>query len=85
MSKDPAQYVLSVDQMIENDYPVPMYMADVFQYTPDWRETPKPEHPLVPTTLKAGIPTRKIYAIDCEMVRTAFSAVQYSRLMPYSV
>ena len=76
MTKDPAQHVLSVDQMIENDYPVPMYMADVFQYTPDWRQTPKPEHPLVPTTtLKAGMPTRKIYAIDCEMVRCAFSSV----------
>ena len=55
-----------LEQMIENDYPVPTYMADVFQYTPKWRETPKPDNPLV---AKNGMPVRKIYAIDCEMVR----------------
>lgn len=66
MNKDPLQYVLPVEQMIENDYPVPTYMADVFQYTPKWRETPKPDNPLV---AKNGMPVRKIYAIDCEMVR----------------
>ncbi|KAF8697258.1 hypothetical protein AX14_001396, partial [Amanita brunnescens Koide BX004] len=71
MNNDPAQHALSVDQMIENDYPVPTYMADVFQYTPEWKETPNPEQPLVATTLKAGImPARKIYAIDCEMCLT---------------
>ena len=85
MNNDPAQHALSVDQMIENDYPVPTYMADVFQYTPEWKETPNPEQPLVATTLKAGImPARKIYAIDCEMVRCAYSLVQHSQLMLYS-
>ena len=62
MNKDLAQHMFSVDQMIENDYPVPMYLADVFQYTPDWR-------------LTAGMPTHKIYAIDCKMVRSTFSPV----------
>ena len=30
-NKDPTQYLLAVEQMIENDYPVPFYRADVFK------------------------------------------------------
>ncbi|KAF8629302.1 hypothetical protein AX15_003519 [Amanita polypyramis BW_CC] len=71
MKKDPAQYMLSVEQMIENDYPVPPYMADVCQYTPEWKVTPA----TLPTLEKVSeegknIPVRKIYAIDCEMCLT---------------
>jgi len=80
-NKDPLQYVLPVEQMIENDYPVPTYMADVFQYTPKWRETPKPENPLVGTRSKNGMPVRKIYAIDCEMVCRMSLRVWFSQLM----
>ena len=29
--KDPAQYLLTVKQMIENDYPVSSYLADVLE------------------------------------------------------
>jgi RNA exonuclease 1 len=30
-NKDPTQYLLAVEQMIENDYRVPFYLADVFK------------------------------------------------------
>jgi hypothetical protein len=48
--------------MIENDYPIPSYMADVFEKPPGWLETPEPKA----SEYKLGLP--KIYAIDCEMV-----------------
>jgi len=46
--------------MIDNDYPVPSYMADVFTKPAGWIETPLRESSSQP----------KIYALDCEMVRT---------------
>ena len=49
--------------MIENDYPIPSYMADVFEKPPEWVETPEPK---ATTGYKLGNP--KVYAIDCEMV-----------------
>jgi hypothetical protein len=60
---DPTRYLLTLEQMIENDYPIPSYMADVFEKPPDWVETPEPN---AATGSKAGHP--KVYAIDCEMV-----------------
>lgn len=48
--------------MIENDYPIPSYMADVFEKPPGWVEVPE----VKPTEYKGGPP--KVYAIDCEMV-----------------
>ncbi|KAI3612322.1 ribonuclease h [Moniliophthora roreri] len=69
MNKDPSQYLLTLDQMIENDYPVPSYMADVFQKSLGWVETP--EQPKVSLlTPNEGKPKRKIYSIDCEMCLT---------------
>jgi RNA exonuclease 1 len=59
---DPMQYLLTLEQMIENDYPIPSYMADVFEKPPGWVETPEP----ATNESKAN---QKIYAIDCEMVR----------------
>jgi len=48
--------------MIENDYPIPSYMAEVFQKPEgEWLETPKPGQ----TESKWK---QKIYAVDCEMV-----------------
>lgn len=59
---DPTQYLLSLEQMIENDYPIPSYMADVFEKSTGWLETPEP-------TANESKENQKIYAIDCEMVR----------------
>ncbi|KAF8626807.1 hypothetical protein AX17_006464 [Amanita inopinata Kibby_2008] len=81
INKDPAQYVLPIEQMIENDYPVPSYMADVFERPPEWVETPQAANPLVssppppPPLARAmsqskEVMIRKIYAIDCEMCLT---------------
>lgn len=69
-NRDPEQYLLTLEQMIENDYPVPSYLADVFQKPPGWVETieqPK-ESILIVSEGKPKTP-RKIYSIDCEMVR----------------
>lgn len=44
--------------MIENEYPIPSYMADIFQAPKDWIEIPLIED--------EGFP--EIYGIDCEMV-----------------
>lgn len=59
---DPTRYLLTLEQMIENDYPVPSYMADVFDKPPGWVEIPEPKA----TEYKWSRP--KVYAIDCEMV-----------------
>jgi RNA exonuclease 1 len=62
--KDPALYTVSLEQMIENEYPIPSYMADVFQKPPGWVESPQApaESLLAPEDTKP-----KLYAIDCEM------------------
>lgn len=68
--KDPTQYLLTLEQMIENDYPIPSYMADVFQKPQGWVETPEEPKEALLTLMepkKSGVP-RQIYAIDCEMV-----------------
>ena len=64
IKNDPTRYLLTLEQMIENDYPIPSYMADVFEKPPDWVETPEPK--ATSTGYKLGHP--KVYAIDCEMV-----------------
>lgn len=55
--------------MIENEYPIPSYLADVDnERPPGWVETP--------AETKLGdqdrnpTPRRKVYGIDCEMVRS---------------
>ena len=40
--KDPAPYLLTVEQKIENGYPVPSYIANVFKKLDGWIETPQP-------------------------------------------
>ena len=60
--KDPTQYLLTVEQMVENDYPVPSYLADVFSKPDGWIETPEADPGARPGALL-------VYAIDCEMVR----------------
>lgn len=65
--KDPSQYVLTLQDMIENDYPVPSYMADVFEKPPGWVETPRSEQDSI-----LSIPEKRprVYAVDCEMCET---------------
>ncbi|KAI6001680.1 hypothetical protein F5J12DRAFT_894545 [Pisolithus orientalis] len=65
--KDPSLYVLTLQEMIENDYPIPSYMADVFEKPPGWVETPRPEHDSI-----LSIPAKRprVYAVDCEMCMT---------------
>lgn len=58
--------MLSLEQMIENDYPVPSYMADVFQQPAGWAETPQPAE--LTDGQKRKVPKQRVYAIDCEMV-----------------
>lgn len=57
-----SQYLLTLEQMIENDYPIPSYMADVFQKPEGWLETPQESSALDPKQ------ERILYAVDCEMV-----------------
>jgi RNA exonuclease 1 len=53
--------------MLENEYPIPSYMADVFQRPEGWIETPEERKPsLLDDPAKA--PKRVVYCIDCEMV-----------------
>ncbi|OAX33367.1 hypothetical protein K503DRAFT_869590 [Rhizopogon vinicolor AM-OR11-026] len=65
----PSLYLLSLKEMIENDYPIPSYMADVFEKGPGWIETPQASEEsllLLPLEKRQS----KIYAIDCEMCLT---------------
>ncbi|KAJ6493808.1 ribonuclease H [Mycena vulgaris] len=67
--KDPAQYLLTLEQMVENEYPIPSYMADVFQKPEGWIETPEePKPSLLDGPVKGG--KRMVYSIDCEMCLT---------------
>lgn len=70
MEKDPEQYLLTLQQMVENDYPIPSYMADTFQKPTGWVETPEP---LQESLLSLNKVKPKVYAIDCEMVRITMS------------
>lgn len=61
--KTPIRYLLTHDQMSENEYPIPSYMSDVFTKPEGWVETPEPSQ----STVASDTP---IYAIDCEMCQT---------------
>ena len=63
-NKDPPQYLLTVEQMIENDYPVPLHLTDVFKKPDGWIETA-----WVGTCVVSE--ARTVYAIDCESVSTS--------------
>lgn len=84
--KDPAQYMVTLEQMIENDYPVPSYMADVFQKPEGWVETPQ-----VVGQSTAGQEealAQRIYAIDCEMVRVhelLLPSFEYELILAFEV
>ncbi|KAL6307315.1 hypothetical protein BKA93DRAFT_727854 [Sparassis latifolia] len=65
----PLRYLLTTEQMIENEYPVPSYIAEVFEKPLEWVEIPAPrKEPFPPTIPEKSLP--RIYAIDCEMCLT---------------
>ncbi|KAJ6591354.1 hypothetical protein B0H10DRAFT_2091503 [Mycena sp. CBHHK59/15] len=68
--KDPAQYLLTLEQMVENDYPVPSYMADVFEKPPGWIETPAEQKASLLDEPVLKPPKKMVYSIDCEMCLT---------------
>ncbi|KAF8554782.1 ribonuclease H-like protein [Imleria badia] len=67
--KDPSLYLLSLQEMIENDYPIPSYMADVFEKPDGWVETPQPVSDSI-LLLPHDKQRSRVYAIDCEMCLT---------------
>ena len=64
--------------MIENDYPIPSYMADVFEKPDGWVETPQPVSDSI-LVLPDDKQRSRVYAIDCEMVHSRLASTQ-----PYS-
>ncbi|TBU36676.1 ribonuclease H-like protein [Dichomitus squalens] len=67
--KSPMRYLLTLEQMIENGYPVPSYLAEVFEKPPGWVETKVSAADATLLSPPASDPPR-IYAIDCEMCLT---------------
>ncbi|KAJ3996078.1 ribonuclease H [Lentinula boryana] len=66
---DLSEYMLTVEQMIDNEYPIPSYMADVdHERPPGWVETP--EEPRFDDQEGIPRPRRKVFGIDCEMCMT---------------
>ena len=61
--KDPPPYLLTVEQMIESDYPVPSYLADGFKKSDGWIETPRAATGVVSEA-------QTVYTIGWEMVST---------------
>ena len=55
------RYLLSTEQMIENEYPLPSYVADIFEKPEGWVETPQPSD-------GNDVSTSRILSLDCEMV-----------------
>ncbi|KAI0365854.1 hypothetical protein BV20DRAFT_982324 [Pilatotrama ljubarskyi] len=66
--KSPMRYLLTAEQMIENGYPMPSYLAETFEKPPGWVETKVSavDTLLSPSTSDAP----RIFAMDCEMCMT---------------
>nr|VWP02055.1 Thioredoxin 1 (Trx-1) [Ganoderma boninense] len=69
--KSPIRYLLTLEQMVENGYPIPSYLAEVFEKPSGWVETKvaKVDATLLCPPANTNEPPR-IYAIDCEMCLT---------------
>ena len=63
------RYLLSLEQMVENGYPVPSYLAEVFEKPAGYVETKVDVAPETLLAPPASDPVPRIYAMDCEMVR----------------
>ncbi|KIJ42385.1 hypothetical protein M422DRAFT_31336 [Sphaerobolus stellatus SS14] len=61
--KDPRKFLLGVEDMANNEYPVPTYMGDLSQLPERWVESP-----YVDGTEDDSQP--KVYSLDCEMCLT---------------
>lgn len=60
------RYLLTLEQMIENGYPIPSYLAETFEKPSGWVETKVnvvDDTLLSPSTSSAP----RIFAMDCEM------------------
>ncbi|KAI0669119.1 hypothetical protein C8Q78DRAFT_1146802 [Trametes maxima] len=67
--KSPIRYLLTAEQMIENGYPMPSYLAETFEKPEGWVETKVAavdDSSLSPSS--GDVPP--IYAMDCEMCMT---------------
>ncbi|KAH9930557.1 ribonuclease H-like protein [Amylocystis lapponica] len=69
LEKTPLRYLLTIEQMVENDYPVPSYLAEVFEKPTGWVETAVTDAASLLSQTPSESPPR-IYAIDCEMCLT---------------
>lgn len=61
--KVPERYLLTKEQMIENEYPLPSYIAETFEKSDGWFETPQPSDDAITSGKQP-----RIFAVDCEMV-----------------
>jgi hypothetical protein len=73
--KDQSLYLLSLQQMIDNDYPIPSYMPDVFDKPDSWVETPQAVSESI-LLLSHERQRSRLYAVDCEMARHHFSTTR---------
>ena len=69
--EDPSLYLLSLQQITENDYPIPSYTADVFDKPDSWVDTPQPVSESI-LLLPHKQQCSRAYAIDDEMVCSHF-------------
>ncbi|KAI0691614.1 hypothetical protein C8Q76DRAFT_255245 [Earliella scabrosa] len=67
--KTAIRYLLSLEQMIENGYPIPSYLAETFEKPPGWVET-KVEGPTETLLSPPSSEVPRIFAMDCEMCLT---------------
>ncbi len=60
------QYLLTLEQMIENGYLIPSYLAETFEKPPGWA---KMKVNIVDDTLRSPSMSSapRIFAMDCEM------------------
>lgn len=74
------RYLLTKEQMIENGYPMPSYLAETFEKPPGWVETKVAAVDGLLSTSPSGEAAR-IYAMDCEMVCSRVDRLMALKLM----